>query len=55
MTVNIISGLPDHVLGFVTDQAGNRRAIKAFGILIPGDVKVFDLAHLTDAETWIAE
>ena len=42
-------------IGLVTDHAGYRRAIKAFGFMMPGEVKVFDLAHRADAEAWVSE
>jgi hypothetical protein len=42
-------------IGLVTDHAGYRRAITAFGFMMPGEVKVFDLAHRADAEAWVAE
>ena len=29
-------------------------AIRAFAFLIPGDVKIFDLAHETEAKAWIS-
>ena len=42
-------------IAFVTDHTGYRRAIKAFGFLMPGEVKVFSLDERAAAETWIAE
>ena len=42
-------------IALVTDHEGYRRALKVFGFLMPGKVKVFDLDHRADAETWIAE
>ena len=39
----------------VTDVDWIRKAIKAFGFMAPGEVKVFDLAELGAAKVWIAE
>ena len=41
-------------LGVVTDAAWCRRAGKAFGWLIPGEVKVFHEGELDAAREWIA-
>lgn len=38
----------------VTDVDWIRKAIKAFGFMAPGDVKVFDLTELGAAKVWIA-
>lgn len=42
-------------MAIVTDATWVRRAIKAFGWVIPGDVKVFHVDRLADARTWISE
>jgi hypothetical protein len=39
----------------VTDVEWIRKAIKAFGFMAPGEVKVFDLGELGAAKVWIAE
>ena len=41
-------------IGIVTDVKWIRRSVKAFGFLMPGEVKLFKNEELTDAETWIA-
>ncbi|MCO5183746.1 MAG: STAS/SEC14 domain-containing protein [Anaerolineae bacterium] len=41
-------------IGVVTDETWIRGAVKAFGFLIPGDVKLFDNDQLAEAEAWIA-
>ena len=41
-------------IAFVTDHKGYRRAVKTFGFLMPGEVKVFSLGELDDAKTWIS-
>lgn len=38
----------------VTDQDAYRRLFKGIGFLIPGKVKVFSLADLDEAKTWVA-
>jgi hypothetical protein len=40
-------------MGIVTDATWVRRSVKAFGWLIPGDVRVFHLDELDAARTWI--
>lgn len=42
-------------LALVTDEDWIRRGAKFFGILMPTDVMVFDLADLDDAKAWITE
>jgi hypothetical protein len=39
----------------VTDVDWIRKAVKAFGFMAPGEVRVFDLAELGAAKIWIAE
>ena len=39
----------------VTNVDWIRKAIKAFGFMAPGEVRVFDLAELGAAKVWIAE
>jgi hypothetical protein len=41
-------------IGVVSDKKWIRRSIKAFGFLIPGEVKLFTNDELTAAKTWIA-
>jgi hypothetical protein len=41
-------------IGVVSDRKWIRRSIKAFGFLIPGEVKLFSNDQLDEAETWIA-
>ena len=40
-------------MAIVTDTSSVRRTIKAFGWLIPGEIRVFLLDALSEAETWI--
>jgi hypothetical protein len=40
-------------IALVAEEAWVRHAVNAFGYLIPGEVKVFDLAHEADAAEWI--
>jgi hypothetical protein len=40
-------------IAVVAQQAWVRHAINAFGYLIPGEVKVFDLADEADASAWV--
>jgi hypothetical protein len=37
----------------VAREAWVRHAVNAFGYLIPGEVKVFDLADEADAAAWV--
>jgi hypothetical protein len=41
-------------MAIATDHAWVRRSVKAFGWLIPGDVRVFPLGELEGARTWIS-
>ncbi len=41
-------------IGFVSDHGVYRSGIKAFGFLMPGEVKVFSLAELEEAKAWVA-
>lgn len=41
-------------LAVVTDKTWVQRTVKAFGWMIPGEVKVFHMDGLDDATTWIA-
>jgi len=41
-------------IGVVSDVKWIRQSIKAFGFLIPGEVKLFHNEELVDAEAWIA-
>jgi hypothetical protein len=40
-------------MAIVTDATSVRRTIKAFGWLIPGEVRLFHLDGLETARTWI--
>ncbi len=42
-------------IAVVTDTAWMRRSVKAFGWLMPGDVKVYDVADLDAAREWVTE
>jgi SpoIIAA-like len=39
----------------VSDRDWIRHATHAFGVFMPGEVKVFDVEHLPDALTWAAQ
>jgi len=41
-------------IALVTDDHTYHNAVKAFGWLFPGDLKLFSLAELADAKDWIA-
>ena len=41
-------------IAVVTDHKGYQRSIKAFGFLMPGEVKVYPLSELAAARAWIA-
>jgi hypothetical protein len=42
-------------IAVVTDNDAYRRLIKGFGFLVPGKVRVFDLAELDRAKVWVGE
>lgn len=42
-------------IAVVTDHKGYRRSIKAFGFLMPGEVKVYPMTELDDAKAWISD
>ncbi len=42
-------------IALVTDHDAYRRLAKGFGFMIPGKVRVFDLAELDAARAWISE
>jgi hypothetical protein len=42
-------------MAIVTDATWLRRSVKAFGWLIPGEVRVFHVADLAEARRWITE
>lgn len=42
-------------IAVVTDHAGYRHAVNAFGWLLPGKVKTFDLGDLDDAIEWVGD
>ena len=42
-------------IAIVTDSAWIRRSVKAFGWLMPGDVKVFAVADVGGARLWIVD
>ena len=39
----------------VADHDGFRRLVRGFGFLIPGEVRVFDVAEFNAAEAWIID
>jgi hypothetical protein len=41
-------------IALVTDTAWIGRSVKAFGWLMPGEVKIFALADIDDARTWVS-
>jgi hypothetical protein len=41
-------------IAVVTDHDGYRRLVKGFGFLVPGEIRVFDIAELDAARDWIA-
>jgi len=41
-------------IGLVTDEKWIRRSVKAFGFLMPGEVKLFSNDQLEEAKMWIA-
>jgi SpoIIAA-like len=42
-------------IAVVTDHDSYRRLVKGFGFLMPGKVRVFDVAELEVAKAWISE
>ncbi|MGA9276609.1 STAS/SEC14 domain-containing protein [Ilumatobacter sp.] len=42
-------------LAVVTDTTWVRRSVKAFGWMMPGQVRVFGLGEMQSASTWISE
>ena len=40
-------------MAVVTDTSWVRHSVKAFGWLMPGDVKVFSMDQIDEARTWI--
>ncbi len=42
-------------IAVVTDHGAYRTAIKGFGFMMPGEVKVFGMDGLDDAEKWVSE
>ncbi len=40
-------------IGVVTDEKWIRRSVKAFGFLMPGEVKLFENDQLDEAKDWI--
>ena len=41
-------------IAFVTDHSVYRGLVRAFGVLMPGEVKVFPLAEMDAAKQWVA-
>lgn len=41
-------------IAFVSDHDAQRTAVKGFGFLMPGEVRVFPLADLDQAKEWVA-
>lgn len=44
-----------HRCAVVSDRDWIRTATHAFGVLMPGEVKVFDVEHVSDALAWAAQ
>ena len=42
-------------IAIVTDTGWVRDGVKAFGWMVPGEVRTFPIAHRAAAETWVAE
>ncbi len=42
-------------IAVVTDDDGYRRLVRGFGFMVPGKVKVFDVAELDAARAWISD
>ncbi len=42
-------------IAVVTDDDGYRRLVKGFGFMVPGKVRVFDVAGLDAARAWVSE
>jgi hypothetical protein len=42
-------------IGIVSNKKWIRRSVKAFGFLMPGELKLFHNEQLSEAEAWIAE
>ncbi len=42
-------------IAVVTDATWMRRAVSAFGWMLPGEVRVFDMPSLDDATAWISD
>lgn len=42
-------------IAVVTDQGALRTALRAFGFLMPGEVRVFHVDDLDDAKDWLAD
>ena len=42
-------------IAVATDNDGYRRLIKGFGFMVPGKVRLFDVADLDAARAWISE
>ena len=42
-------------IAVVTDTTWMRRSVKAFGWMMPGQVRTFDVAELDAARTWVTE
>jgi len=40
-------------IAIVTDMNWLKNGVHIFGFMIPGEIKVFDIAHLDDAKDWI--
>jgi hypothetical protein len=40
-------------IAFVSDKDWMRHAVNAIGYLVPGKVRVFDVAHEADASEWV--
>lgn len=42
-------------IAVVSDQKWIRRSIKAFGWLMPGEVKLYEVSELEEAKAWVSE
>lgn len=52
----VIAHLPRwEKIALVTDHAAYVNDVKAFGWMVPGEIKVFAVADLSDAEPWVAD
>ena len=54
----LASAFPDTLsksqIALVTDHTAYAEGVKAFGWMVPGEIKVFSVADLDDAKAWVA-